>query len=180
MAPEEQRGTTAPAGANLDRLWTPWRAPYINNPTGTGGPGCFLCRLPLDDPANDATNLVLYRTEEASLLLNRFPYNSGHLLAAPRAHTGDFTQLTLDQLSDLFQLCQRAMKALSEEYHPSGFNVGLNLGATAGAGIPDHLHVHLVPRWAGDTNFMPVLAETKVLPETLDQTYARLRPYFLR
>ena len=164
-----------PAGANLQRLWTPWRAAYLNEPQP---PGCFFCRLAAADPAEDATNLVLFREASAYLLLNRFPYNSGHVMVAPRAHIGDFTSMAPDLVSALFLLTQRVMAVLIDEYHAHGFNIGLNLGSVAGAGVPDHLHVHVVPRWAGDTNYMPVIGETKVLPESLEQTYDRLRSYF--
>lgn len=165
----------APAGANLERLWTPWRAAYVLEPQP---PGCFLCRLSDADPAHDAANLVLLREPEVFLLLNRYPYNSGHLLVAPRRHIGDFTALAAPVRDQLFALSQRAAGVLKEAYQPQGFNIGLNLGAVAGAGLPDHLHAHLVPRWGGDANFMTVIGETKVMPESLEQTYARLRPWF--
>jgi ATP adenylyltransferase len=168
----------APSGANLERLWTPWRAAYVLQPSTTGETGCFLCRLADLEPGGDAANLVLLHEPDVFLLLNRFPYNSGHLLAAPRRHIGDFTALSGATRDALFGLCQRAIAALRDEYRPQGFNVGLNLGAVAGAGVPDHLHAHLVPRWGGDANFMTVVGETKVMPESLEQTYARLRPYF--
>ncbi|MGI8552287.1 MAG: HIT family protein [Dehalococcoidia bacterium] len=175
MTAEQPRPPEAPPGGNLQRLWTPWRSAFINEPTA---PGCFLCRLAAADPADDPANLVLYRDVSAYVLLNRFPYNSAHLLVAPLSHVGDFAKLSEAVRDSLFRLAQRAVALLNTEYRPEGFNVGMNLGAVAGAGVPDHLHVHVVPRWGGDTNFMPVLAETKVLPESLEQTYARLRPHF--
>ncbi|MGH2368813.1 MAG: HIT family protein, partial [Chloroflexota bacterium] len=122
---------------------------------------------------------ILHRAELGFVLLNLYPYNSGHLMVAPYAHVGDLASLPPDVGHALFDLTQRAVAALQQEYRPDGFNVGLNLGRSAGAGLPDHLHVHVVPRWHGDTNFMPILAQTKVLPESLDQTWARLRPHFL-
>jgi len=163
------------AGTNLERLWTPWRGAYVREPQP---PGCFLCRLSDADASQDAANLVLLREAEVFLLLNLFPYNSGHLLAATRRHLGDFTSLGGQTRDALFALAQRAATALTEEYRPQGFNLGLNLGSVAGAGVPDHLHVHIVPRWGGDANFMTVVGETKVMPESIAQTYARLRPYF--
>jgi ATP adenylyltransferase len=165
----------APPGANLDRLWTPWRAAYValEQPGG-----CFLCALQSADPANDRANLVLYREPSVYLLLNRFPYNPGHLLVAPRVHIGSLVDLEAQIRDSLFALAQRATAALTQTYHPGGFNLGMNLGHVAGAGVPDHLHVHVVPRWLGDANFTTVVGETRVLPETLEQTWDRLRPYF--
>jgi ATP adenylyltransferase len=136
--------------------------------------GCIFCVKPAED--EDEKNLILGRSEHAYALLNLYPYNSGHLMVVPYRHTGDLASLPADISADVMTLTQRAVAALTEEYRPQGFNVGLNLGEVAGGSISAHLHVHVVPRWGGDTNFMPVTADTKVLPETLDQTYARLRP----
>jgi ATP adenylyltransferase len=136
-------------------------------------PGCLFCELPKQE--RDAENLLLVRGRHAFSLLNLYPYNSGHLMVAPYLHTGDLASLPAEVGADLLALTQRAVAALTAEYRPDGFNVGMNLGRVAGAGIPDHLHLHVVPRWNGDTNFMPVTAETKVLPEALRQTWARLR-----
>lgn len=165
-----------PSGTNLERLWTPWRAEYVGVPQP---PGCFLCALQAADPSDDERNLVLYRERDVFLLLNRFPYNSGHLLVAPREHVGELPALKAAVRDNLFALVQRATDVLGRVYEPGGFNIGLNLGRVAGAGVPDHLHAHIVPRWGGDTNFMTVTAETRVLPETLVQTFQRLRRYFL-
>jgi ATP adenylyltransferase len=170
----------------MQRLWTPWRMGYVSGtaesaqprqPEQPEQPTCFLCALAAA-PEQDAERLVLLRGERALVLLNLYPYNSGHLMVAPYAHGGDLAQLPAETGHELFDLTQRAVAALRDEYQPDGFNVGLNLGRPAGAGLPDHLHVHVVPRWNGDTNFMPVLGETKVLPEALDQTWARLRGRF--
>ena len=139
-------------------------------------PACFLCAHGSD--TRDEEHFVLYRGEHGYILLNLYPYNSGHILVAPYVHEGDFTQLLPQVGHALFDLTQRAVAALGQEYKPDGYNVGLNLGRPAGAGLPDHLHVHIVPRWNGDTNYMPVLGQTKVLPETLDQTWQRLRKHF--
>jgi ATP adenylyltransferase len=141
-------------------------------------PGCFLCAGSVAPAVDDARLFVLYRASQVFALLNLYPYNSGHVLVAPYAHLGDLAQLPDETGHALFDLTRRVVAVLQEEYHPDGFNVGLNLGRPAGAGLPVHLHVHVVPRWAGDTNFMPVVGETKVLPETLDQTWARLRKHF--
>ena len=141
-----------------------------------GEPGCFLCAKAAQ--AQDEENLILHRAELGFLLLNLYPYNSGHVLVAPYAHAGDLAHLAPEVGHALFDLTQRAVAALEAEYRPDGFNVGLNLGRSAGAGLPEHLHIHVVPRWNGDTNFMPVVGQTKVLPEALDQTWARLRRHF--
>jgi ATP adenylyltransferase len=160
----------------MERLWTPWRRTFIEG-SHDRPPGCFLCELAAD-PSQDADRFVLFRGERVFVLLNLYPYNNGHLMVAPYAHTGDFVALERETAAELMQVTQRSVGALTAVYTPEAFNVGLNLGKAAGAGVPDHLHVHVVPRWNGDTNFMPVVGETKVLPETLDQTYERLKPRF--
>jgi ATP adenylyltransferase len=162
----------------VERLWTPWRRAFIESAaSGDKQTACFLCSSPAehDDPAN----LLVHRDARVFVILNRYPYNTGHLLVAPYAHTGDFAGLDAQTSADLMHVTQRCVGILQQEYRPHAFNLGLNLGRTAGAGIPDHLHVHVVPRWEGDTNFMPIAGETKVMPESLDQTYARLAPHFL-
>jgi ATP adenylyltransferase len=140
--------------------------------------GCLLCVLPAEDPSRDAENLLLHRGERAFVLLNLYPYNTAHLMVAPYRHTGDLATLPSEDGGELLALAQRAVTAIGGEYRPDGFNLGMNLGRVAGAGLPDHLHLHIVPRWSGDTNFMPLTAETKVLPESLQQTYARLKSVF--
>ena len=143
---------------------------------GSGADGCIFCdKL---GEGRDAENLILHRGERAFVLLNLYPYNSGHLMVAPFLHVGDIAALPPEVSADIWELTQRSVAALTAEYRPHGYNLGMNLGRVAGAGVPDHLHLHIVPRWNGDTNFMPVLAETKVMPEAPDRTYARLRPYF--
>ncbi len=161
---------------DVERLWTPWRREFIEAATNERAEGCFLCELPKS--GDDRRSLIVHRAERTFVILNRYPYNSGHLMVAPYVHTGDLAQLDPEIAAELMHTTQRAVGALSRVYQPDAFNAGMNLGKPAGAGVPDHLHVHVVPRWNGDTNFMPVLAETKVLPETLDQTYARLQPAF--
>jgi ATP adenylyltransferase len=160
----------------MDRLWTPWRRAFVEGATADALTACFLCAAPAAH--DDRANLILVRSERAYVLLNLYPYNSGHLMIAPYAHTGDLATLDTSVAQEMMSLTQRCVGVLQQAYRPQGFNIGMNLGKPAGAGVPDHLHVHVVPRWSGDTNFMPVVAETKVLPETLDQTYARLAPLF--
>ena len=146
-------------------LWAPWRLEYVEQ--ADERPGCIFC-----EPEQE---LVVRRGEHAFLLLNRFPYSSGHLMAAPYRHTGDFGELTSDEVLELHRLAALSMTALAAEYGPHGHNLGWNLGRAAGAGVVDHVHLHVVPRWTGDTNFMPVLAGTKVIPEALAETATRLR-----
>jgi ATP adenylyltransferase len=157
----------------VERLWTPWRSTYVQGAADDAEPGCFLCTSPQagDDPAR----LILFRAERVFVVMNLFPYNTGHLLVAPYEHTGGFATLDPDTASELIHTVQHCVAVLEAEDQPHAFNIGMNLGKPAGAGVPDHLHQHIVPRWNGDTNFMPILGDTKVMPETLDQTYARLR-----
>jgi ATP adenylyltransferase len=138
--------------------------------------GCVFCEAAKSGPRAEA--LLLYRGENAMVVLNKFPYNNGHLLILPRRHCGEFLNLTVDEHRAINECLSRAIDALTKAYAPSGFNVGLNLGSAAGAGIPEHLHYHLIPRWLGDTNFFPLIADSKVVVETLEQTYERLLPYF--
>lgn len=138
------------------------------------GDGCIFCDLPAE--GDDGSAKILARGEVAFVILNSFPYNPGHLMVAPFRHVGDFGSLEGHELAEVDRLVARAIDALREEMDPHGFNLGMNLGRVAGAGIPDHVHWHVVPRWNGDTNFMPVVGQTRVLPELLEETYARLRP----
>ena len=157
----------------MNTLWAPWRMELVKS----GKPkGCVFCELPAQQA--DRENLVLGRTARSFAILNRFPYNSGHLMVVPRRHTADFAQLAPEESVDLHRLLQTAVGILQDLYRPDGINLGMNLGVSAGAGIADHLHYHLVPRWSGDTSFMPVLAETKVVIEHLYQAFDRLRPRF--
>jgi ATP adenylyltransferase len=137
---------------------------------------CFLCAKPRE--GDDAGALILARDRAAYVVLNAYPYNPGHLMVAPLRHVGELEGLTDEELLDSGHLVQRSVHALRASMGPDGFNVGLNLGRVAGAGVPGHLHWHVVPRWNGDTNFMPVVGETRVLPESLDRTYAKLQPLF--
>jgi ATP adenylyltransferase len=160
----------------VERLWTPWRQAYIEGNSAERSGQCFLCVAPTGD--DDRARFILLRAKHVFALLNLYPYNSGHLMIAPYEHTGDFAHLDADTASELTAITQRSVDALQKAYQPDAFNIGMNLGKAAGAGVPDHLHVHVVPRWVADTNFMPIVAETKVLPESLGQTYERLAPYF--
>lgn len=136
--------------------------------------GCIFCDLPA--LGDDKKALILARGELAFVVLNKFPYNSGHVMVAPYRHTADYEDVTLEEHTEIAALTQAAMRALAQAYQPQGYNIGVNQGRAAGAGIVDHVHVHVVPRWDGDTNYMTTVGGTKVLPETLEQTYAKLRP----
>lgn len=157
------------------RLWTPHRMAYIlgeNKPDhAEGGDDCPFCRAP---SRSDEDALIVARGELAYVVLNLYPYNSGHLMTVPYRHVADYTDLTADETVEVAELTRRAMRVLRAVMSPHGFNLGLNQGAVAGAGIAAHLHQHVVPRWGGDTNFMPVVAHTRVLPELLSQARARL------
>jgi ATP adenylyltransferase len=159
----------------MRNLFAPWRMAYIGAPQE---PGCLFCRFWEASPADDRQNLVVHRDTQALAMMNKFPYNNGHLMIAPRAHEGSLTGLDDQQLLSLMQLARRSLSVLEGVMHPEGFNVGVNVGQVAGAGIPDHVHVHVVPRWNGDTNFMPVLGEVKVINEHLDSTWEKLSEAF--
>jgi len=159
----------------MERLWSPWRMEYIEA-AHDEDVDCIFCELP--NRMQDDENFVLARERYAFAMLNAYPYNPGHLMVAPFRHVGELSELTDEELTDASHLLQRSVVALREEMDPHGFNVGMNLGRVAGAGVPGHLHWHVVPRWNGDTNFMPVIGATRVLPESLDDTYKKLRPRF--
>jgi ATP adenylyltransferase len=161
----------------MDQLWAPWRMPYIEQ--SQPEPGCLFCRV-AQQPDDDVSNYVLFRAEHCLVMLNLYPYNSGHVMVAPYQHTGHFPAIRPEVGADVFEVAQLATVALQEVMHPDGFNLGINQGTVAGAGIADHIHVHIVPRWNGDTNFMPVLADAKVMPEMLTRTAEKLRPAFAR
>ena len=159
----------------MDHLWAPWRMAYIGADDDKDK-GCIFCVKPQED--RDEENLILYRGERCFVLMNLFPYNNGHLMIAPYAHIPDIEHLDAETLTDIMLTAQKSLAALRAALHPDGFNMGINQGTTAGAGIADHVHFHIVPRWNGDTNFMPVLADTKVMPDYLESTYHQLKPYF--
>ena len=158
----------------MERLWAPWRMEYIG---GDQPPGCLFCRL-IANPSDPDADLVVWRPEGAIVMLNKFPYNSGHVMVAPLAHKGDLADLSDDEMLALMRALRRTLQVLRAELKPEGFNVGANIGRVAGAGIPDHVHLHAVPRWNGDTNFMPVLGEVKVVNEHLLKTAEKLRRAF--
>ena len=161
----------------MDRLWAPWRAQYIKESSSRPTPaddGCFLCRALAADPAADRENLLAWRGPRSAIFLNRYPYNNGHLLVAPLAHRGALAEFEGPELTEPLETVRQGVAALDRIFRPQGYNIGLNLGKSAGAGLPGHLHWHVVPRWDGDTNFMPVTGQTKVIVESLDEFYDRL------
>lgn len=158
----------------MERLWAPWRMAYI---TQEPREGCLFCRA-IADPSDPDAALVVWRPEGAIVMLNKFPYNAGHVMVAPHAHKGDLAELSDDESRALMRALARTITILREALKPEGFNVGANIGRVAGAGIPDHVHLHVVPRWNGDTNFMPVLGEVKVVNEHLEQTAEKLKRAF--
>jgi ATP adenylyltransferase len=160
----------------VERLWSPWRLAYVTGAAGTEhNDVCIFCE---DSPDREA--LVLVRGRLSYVILNKYPYNNGHLMVAPNRHVATLAATTEDERIELMRLTRHAEIALSEAYIPHGLNVGINLGRAAGAGIVDHLHIHVVPRWNGDTSFMTVVGDTRVLPEDLKTTAGRLRPIFER
>jgi ATP adenylyltransferase len=161
----------------LDRLWSPWRSEYIASAGDADPTVCVFCKL-RDDAENDAANFVIHRASHNFIVLNRYPYISGHLLIVPYEHVGELDAAAKATTDELMDLTKRSQTALREVYRPDGFNVGMNLGRAAGAGIADHIHIHILPRWAGDTNFMASVAEARVLPEDLATTYEKLRGKF--
>lgn len=167
---------------SLDRLWAGWRGEYIASTTAAddatridadGQPACIFCRI-LASGEPDESTYVLWRGERTFTILNAYPYTSGHLMVMPLRHVGELDELDDEEADELFRGVRRAVSVLKAAYRPPAFNIGANIGAAAGAGIPGHLHLHVVPRWAGDTNFMTSVAESRVLPETLGETWQKL------
>jgi ATP adenylyltransferase len=178
VSPEERVGAAPGQGLDdLQRLWTPWRLAYVRDPDAAGT-GCPFCELPNRGRDHDGESLIVYRAPSVFVILNAYPYNPGHLLIVPFRHTDDFGALTPEELHEMADMSQRAVKVLRDTSGAHAFNIGLNVGGIAGAGIADHVHQHVVPRWGGDTNFMPVIGQTRVLPELLAETYARIAPAF--
>jgi ATP adenylyltransferase len=158
----------------MDHLWAPWRLSYVKAAKApTEADPCFICQSLAEE--NDRENLLALRTPLSTVVLNRFPYNNGHLLVAPRAHKGHLAELTSAEMLETMETLRRMVGVLDQVMRPAGYNIGLNLGHTAGAGLPGHLHWHIVPRWNGDTNFMPVLADVKVIVQSLDALYDLIR-----
>jgi ATP adenylyltransferase len=160
----------------FDKLWAPWRMKYIDGIGVTGDSGCIFCVKPGED--SDESNFIIHRGEHCFVILNIFPYNNGHLLIVPYKHTCDFEELGPETLLEMNLFAAIAIRAMKKTMRPDGFNMGMNLGRSAGAGIAEHLHLHLVPRWNGDTNFMPVVGGTKVISESLEGTYAKIKKAF--
>ncbi len=158
----------------MDRLWTPWRYEYLRK--ADEEQECVFCRI-LNDP-NDAANFVLFRSRNLFIILNLFPYTSGHLLVATNRHIPSLSEARSEELHEMIDMARRCEEALRREYHPDGYNIGFNVGRAAGAGVEHHLHMHILPRWVGDSNFVSVVGETRVLPEELPVTYRRLKAYF--
>ena len=159
----------------MQTIWAPWRIKYI---LGEKDNACFFCKKAAQD-AHDRENFVLYRGKNAFALMNIYPYNNGHIMIAPYAHVSSLTELAHQQITDLFRVTQLCEHVLTQMIQPEGFNIGINLGKVAGAGVEDHLHVHIVPRWNGDTNYMTTISNTRVIPQQLEDMYELLLPCFL-
>ena len=158
----------------MERIWSPWRHDYVTS--GVNQPGCVLCRAL--EGVEGADRLIVHRAPHSFIVMNLYPYNAGHLMIAPRRHVGGLAEASPEELAEMMDLARRLEAVLAEVYHPDGINLGMNLGRSAGAGVPGHIHLHVVPRWTGDTNFMTVVGETRVIPEDPEKACARLRPYF--
>ncbi len=159
----------------LNYLWSPWRMEYISSEKSDA---CVFC-VELSRP-DGTENLIVYRGQQAFVILNRYPYTTGHLMVVPYRHLASLEDLDLGTRSEMMELTAKSLVVLRSEYHPQGFNVGINIGEVAGAGVLDHVHLHVVPRWGGDTNFMSALAGTRVLPEKLEETYSRIKMAWFR
>lgn len=158
----------------MEHLWAPWRMEYIKKIKKEEG--CILCQKPTED--SDETNYILYRGDKNFIIMNTYPYNSAHLMITPYRHIANLDELTDVERNEHFKLVSRSTRVLKQVFSPDGFNIGINLGRSAGAGIDKHVHTHIVPRWAGDTNFMSVIAEIKVVSEALEETYQKLKDKF--
>ena len=157
----------------MEQIWAPWRIEYILK----GKPeGCILCDKPKEN--NDVLNYILYRGDKNFVIMNSYPYNPGHLMVAPYRHVANLEELTDEERHEHFEIVSRSIKILREVFNPGGFNIGINMGKVGGAGIDEHLHTHIVPRWQGDTNFMPVIFDVRVVAEALSETYEKLRVKF--
>ena len=158
------------------RIWAPWRLSYVKDASKDIEEECVFCAKP--GAGDDEASLIVHRGERCFVILNLFPYTNGHLMVAPFEHLGRLQDLPAATVTEMMELAQRAMTRLEEVYSPHGYNVGFNQGRVAGAGVEHHIHLHVVPRWGGDTNFMPVIADTKVMPQTLEESYAALKEAF--
>ena len=160
----------------MERIWAPWRLEYVKDASKDTDDQCIFCVKP--DEGDDEAALIVHRGDRCFVILNKYPYTNGHLMVAPFEHVATIQGLDAETLAEMMSLAQRAISILESKYEPHGFNVGFNQGRVAGAGVEYHIHMHVVPRWGGDTNFMPVLADTRVMPQTLEQTYEGLRGEF--
>jgi ATP adenylyltransferase len=160
----------------VERIWAPWRLEYVKDASKDLAEECIFCAKP--DAGDDEAVLIVHRGERCFVILNKYPYTNGHLMVAPFEHTATIQDLDAETVAEMMALAQRSMTILESKYQPHGYNVGFNQGRVAGAGVEHHIHMHVVPRWGGDTNFMPVLADTHVMPATLEQTYEALRGEF--
>ncbi|MGI9021393.1 MAG: HIT family protein [Solirubrobacterales bacterium] len=159
-----------------ERIWAPWRLAYVKDASKDSADECIFCVKPAAE--DDEDNLIVHRGERCFVILNLYPYTNGHLMVAPYEHIASLPELGADTIAEMMALAQRAMRLLESTYEPHGYNVGFNQGRVAGAGVEHHIHMHVVPRWGGDTNFMPVLADVRVMPQTLEGTYEALRGGF--
>jgi len=157
----------------MEQIWAPWRIEYIQIEKPEG---CILCEKPRQN--SDVVNYILYRGGKNFIIMNSYPYNPGHLMIAPYRHVANLEELTNEELHEHFEIVGQSIKILRQVFNPGGFNIGINIGKVAGAGIDDHIHTHIVPRWQGDTNFMPVISDIRVLPEALAETYKKLENKF--
>jgi ATP adenylyltransferase len=160
----------------MENLWAPWRMSYIQNIDKTDD-GCIFCTKPKE--TEDRKNLILFRRTHIFVLMNLFPYNNGHLMIIPYQHTADILTLPAETAAELWEGVCLCKLVLTAAFHPDAFNIGMNLGRTAGAGIDQHVHMHIVPRWNGDTNFMPVVGKTKVISQGIEEAYDQLLPHFI-
>jgi ATP adenylyltransferase len=160
----------------MDKLWAPWRMKYIREALSKPSEGCIFCAKPKE--SNDRENLILYKGVHAFVMLNAFPYNNGHCMVIPFQHTCSMDDIDAAAAAELWRLLAKCRQALAAAFKPDGFNIGINLGRAAGAGIDQHLHVHIVPRWNGDVNFMPAIGETKVISQSLEEAYEALKGLF--
>ena len=157
----------------MKQIWAPWRIKYIQMEKVKG---CILCEKPRQN--SDVQNYILHRGEKNFIMLNSYPYNPGHLMIAPYRHVASLEELANEELHEHFGIVSRSLKVLRQVFNPAGFNIGINMGKVAGAGIDDHIHTHIVPRWQGDTNFMPVLSDVRIVPQALAETYEKLKGKF--
>lgn len=162
----------------MDTLWAPWRMKYIQNVDKVDDNECIFCKKPSLPKEKDRDNLLLFRGKKCFVLMNLYPYNNGHLMIIPYLHTSDILSLDKETSGELWELLCKSREILTKSINPDAFNIGMNIGRVAGAGIDQHIHMHIVPRWNGDTNFMPAIGKTKVISQSLEDTYDTLYPYF--